>query len=333
MRRRDFIALLGGSAAVLPAAAPRIAIAQQREQKRRVAILMGGLKSDDVAGQAEVAALEAGLKELGWKPGDNIALDYRWPGAELEAVQAAAKAIVSSRPDLVVSRSTPATAAVAHSGLPIIFVLIVDPLGSGFVQTLGRPGYNLTGFSNFEASVGGKWLGLLHEAAPAVSRVAVLFNPTTAPFASGYMISAQAAAAALGITAVAASCSKADDIENAVGSLARESGGGLIAITDTFLVEHRDLIVGLAARNRLPAIYGSGIFMSAGGLMAYSADYPDIYHRAAGYVDRILHGARPADLPVQEPAKFNLSVSLKTARAMGLTLPQSLVSQANDVIE
>jgi len=270
---------------------------------------------------------------LGWRPGDNIELDYRWPGAELDAVQAAAKAVVSSRPDLVVSRSTPATAAVAHSGLPVIFVLLVDPLGSGFVQTLGHPGYNLTGFSNFEASVGGKWLGLLREAAPAVSRVAVLFNPTTAPFASGYMISAQAAAASLGVTVAAASCSKPEDIENVVGSLARESGGGLITITDTFLVEHRDLVVGLAARNRLPAIYGSGIFMASGGLMAYSADYPDIYHRAAGYVDRILHGARPADLPVQEPAKFNLSINLKTARALGLNLPQSLISQANDVIE
>ena len=287
---------------------PRIAVAQQREQKRRVAILMGGLKLDDVAGQGEVAALEAGLKELGWRPGDNIELEYRWSGAELDAVQAAAKAVVSSRPDLVVSRSTPATAAVASSGLPVIFVLVVDPLGSGFVQTLGHPGYNLTGFSNFEASVGGKWLGLLHEAAPAVSRVAVLFNPTTAPFASGYLISAQAAAASFGVTVTATSCSKPEDIENAVGSLARESGGGLIAITDTFLVEHRDLVVGLA-------------------------DYSDIYRRAAGYVDRILHGARPADLPVQEPAKFNLSISLKTARAMGLTLPQSLVSQADDVIE
>lgn len=328
MRRRDFISLLGGVAL-----APRIAVAQQRDQKRRVAILMGGLKSDDAAGQGEVAALEAGLKELGWKPGDNIALDYHWPGAELDAVQAAAKAVVSSRPDLVVSRSTPATAAVASSGLPVIFVLVVDPLGSGFVQTLGHPGYNLTGFSNFEASVGGKWLGLLREAAPAVSRVVMVFNPTTAPFASGYLISAQAAAASLGVTVTAASCNKADDIQNAIGSLARESGGGLIVITDTFLVEHRDLIVGLAARNRVPAIYGSGIFMASGGLMAYSSDYPDIYHRAAGYVDRVLHGARPADLPVQEPAKFNLSVSLKTARALGLTLPQSLVSQADEVVE
>ena len=328
MRRRYFISFLGGVAL-----APRIALAQQREQKRRVAILMGGLKSDDAAGQGEVAALEAGLKELGWKPGDNIALDYHWPGAELDAVQAAAKAVVSSRPDLVVSRSTPATAAVASSGLPVIFVLVVDPLGSGFVQTLGHPGYNLTGFSNFEASVGGKWLGLLREAAPAVSRVAMLFNPTTAPFASGYLISAQAAAASLGVTVTATNCNKADDIQNAIGSLARESGGGLIVITDTFLVEHRDLIAGLAARNRLPAIYGSGIFMASGGLMAYSSDYPDIYHRAAGYVDRILHGARPADLPVQEPAKFNLSVSLKAARALGVTLPQSLVSQADEVIE
>jgi len=208
VKRRQFIALLGG------AAAWPLAARAQHEQKRRVGVLMGGLTSADPSGQDEASALEGGLKELGWKPGSNIELDYHWPGAELDAVHAAANDIVNSRPDLVVSRSTPATAALMNAGLPVVFVLVVDPMGSGFVQTLGHPGYNLTGFSTFEASVGGKWLGLLKEAAPSVSKVAMLFNPTTAPFAGGYLISAQAAAPTLGVTLQAARCANTADIEN-----------------------------------------------------------------------------------------------------------------------
>jgi putative ABC transport system substrate-binding protein len=329
MRRRQFIVFAGGAVvALLPLAADA-----QPAQKRRVAVLMGGLKSGDASGQAEAAALEDGLKELGWKVGGNIELDYHWPGAELDAVRAAASEIASSRPELVVSRSTPATAAMMNSGLPIIFVLVVDPLGSGFVQTLGHPGYNLTGFSNFEASVAGKWLGLLKEAAPSVSRVAMLFNPTTAPFASGYLNAAQVAAPGLGVTFEAAPCANTADIENAVTALARNAGGGLIVITDTFLTEYRDFIVALATRLRLPAVYGSSTFVASGGMVVYSADYPDIYRRAAGYVDRVLHGARPGELPVQEPAKYSLTLNLKTARAIGLALPQPLIARADEVIE
>jgi putative ABC transport system substrate-binding protein len=332
MKRRQFITLAGGAIAA-PALLPLAARAQQRDQKRRVAVLMGGLTSGDAGGQDEAAALEAGLKELGWKPGGNIELDYRWPGAELDAVRAAANEIANLRPDMVVSRSTPATAALMNSGLPVVFVLVSDPLGSGFVQDLGHPGYNLTGFASFEASVGGKWLGLLKEAAPAVSRVAVLFNPVTAPFASGYLISAQVAAQSLGVTLLAARCANATDIENELAARAREAGGGIIIIGDTFLVEHRDLIIELTTRYRLPAIYGVRSFIPRGGLMAYAVDYPDIYRRAAGYVDRILHGTKPGELPVQEPAKYTLSINLKTARAIGLTLPQPLVARADEVIE
>jgi putative tryptophan/tyrosine transport system substrate-binding protein len=332
MKRRQFITLVGGAIAA-PTLLPLAAHAQQREQKRRVAVLMGGLTSGDVGAQDEAAALEAGLKELGWKPGGNIELDYRWPGAELDAVRAAANEIATLRPDLVVSRSTPATSALMTTGLPMVFVLVVDPLGSGFVQSLGHPGGNVTGFANFEASVGGKWLGLLKEAAPTVSRVALLFNPATAPFAGGYLNSAEAAAQSLGVTLIAARCTSAADIEPALAARAREAGGGIIVIPDTFLAEHRDLILELATRYRLPAIYGTSAYIPGGGLMAYSADYPDIYRRAAGYVDRILHGTRPGELPVQEPAKYTLSINLKTARAIGLTLPQPLVARADEVIE
>jgi putative ABC transport system substrate-binding protein len=332
MKRRQFLTLAGG-AIVAPALLPLAARAQQREQKRRVAVLMGGLTAGDAGGLDETSALEAGLKELGWKPGGNIELDYRWPGAELDAVRAAANEIANLRPDLVVSRSTPATSALMTSGLPMVFVLVVDPLGSGFVQNLGHPGGNVTGFANFEASVGGKWLGLLKEAAPAVSRVALLFNPATAPFAGGYLNSAEAAAQSLGVTLIAARCTSSADIEPALAARAHEPGGGLIIITDTFLTEHRDLIIELATRYRLPAIYGVSTFIPRGGLMAYSADFPDIYRRAAGYVDRILHGTRPGELPVQEPAKYTLSINLKTARAIGLTLPLPLVARADAVVE
>jgi putative ABC transport system substrate-binding protein len=328
VRRRQFIGLLGATAAAWPLAARA-----QREQKRRVAVLMGGVTSGDAAGKAEVDAFEQGLQELGWKRGGNLELDYRWPGAELDAVRVAASEIVATHPDLVVSRTTPATTAIMGAGLPTVFVLVADPIRSGYVQNLGHPGGNVTGFSNFEASVGGKWLELLKEAAPALSHVGLLFNPQTAPFAEGFLHSAQTAAQSLGTTVMAAPCSSPADIEAAFAETARLPGGGIIAIIDTFLTEHRDLLVDLATRHRLPAVYGASAMAQSGGLVAYAADYPDIFHRAATYVDRILHGARPGDLPVQEPAKFTLTVNLKAAAAIGLALPQSLVSRADQVIE
>ena len=330
MRRREFITLLSSAVTAWPPAA----FAQPREPKRRVAVLMGGLMSGDPGGQAEAAALQDGLTEHGWKLGGNIELDYRWPGAELDQVSVAANGIAAMRPDLVVSRSTPATAAMRNRGVPIVFVLVADPTGSGFVQNLARPGGTLTGFSTFESSVGGKWLGLLKEAAPAVTHVSLLFNPETAPFADGYLHSARAAVPTLGATIISAPCGSGRDIEAAFAARARESStGGIIGIADTFITEYRDLIIALAARHRLPAVYGNRIFVPFGGLLAYSADFPDIFHRAADYVDRILRGARPAELPVQQPARFTLSVNLKAARAIGLTLPQPLIARADEVIE
>jgi putative tryptophan/tyrosine transport system substrate-binding protein len=218
MKRRAFLTLLGGTAI----AWPRITIAQQRDQKRRVAVLMGGLSPGDAGGQAEIAAFEEGLKELGWTPGRNIELDYRWPGAELDQVHATADEIAATRPDLVLSRTTPATAALMHAGLPIVFVLVSDPIGSGFVQKLGQPGGSVTGFSNFESSVGGKWLELLKEAAPKVSRIALLFNPQTAPFAEGYLRSAQTAGQTLGAVVLPAPLASTADIEATLAAHARE---------------------------------------------------------------------------------------------------------------
>jgi putative ABC transport system substrate-binding protein len=328
-KRREFITLLGGAAVVWPLAVR----AQQREQMRRVAVLLGGLEFDDASGQAEVTAFETGLKDLGWRRGRNIDLDYHWPGVQIARVRTVADEIVAAHPDLVLSRSTPATAALLHASLPIVFVLVADPIGSGFVQNLGRPGGNLTGFSTFESSVGGKWLALLKEAAPEVSRVAMLFNPETAPFAEGYLRSAQAAAQTIGATVISAPCSSDVDIQGVFSARAREGGGGIIGIADTFVADHRDLIIALAAQHRLPAIYGNPIFARSGGLIVYSPDYVDIYRRAAGYVDRILKGGKPGDLPVQEPDKFILSINLKTAKALGIEVPPTLLARADEVIE
>jgi ABC-type uncharacterized transport system substrate-binding protein len=254
MRRRDFVKGISVWTAL-----PLAAGAQPREQKRRVAVLMGGLLSDDLGGQAEAAALE--------------------------------------------------------------------------VQSLPRPGGSVTGFSLFESSVGGKWLALLKEAAPAISRVSLLFNPETAPFADGYRGSAESAAPTLGITVVSAPCGKAAHIESAFAERAREGGGGIIGIPDTFINEYRDLIIELAARHRLPAVYGIRDFVPRGGLLAYSADFVAIFRRAASYVDQTLCGVRPGELPVQAPEKFTMSVNLKTAGAISLILPQNLIARADEVIE
>jgi putative tryptophan/tyrosine transport system substrate-binding protein len=327
MRRRQFILLLGG------AAGWPLAARAQREQKRHIAVLMGGMTSGDPGGQAEAGAFEDGLRELGWKLGDNLELAYHWPGADLDAVRAAANQVMAVRPDLVVSRSTPATGAIMNDNLPTVFVMVTDPLGSHFVENLGQPGGNMTGFSTYESSVAGKWVELLKEAAPRVTRVVLLFNPQTAPFAKNYVQTGQAAALTLGATVSAAPCSGPGDIEAAFAGQAHDGTSGVIGVADTFISDHRDLIIDLAKRYRLPAIYGQRIFVPSGGLLAYAADYPDIFRHAASYVDRILKGEKPGNLPVQAPDKFTLSVNLKTAGAIGLSLPPTLVARADEVIE
>jgi len=329
MRRRDFVMLVGAALAW-----PRPACAQHGDRMRRVGVLMA-LPTGDPSGRAEAAALEQGLQELGWVKGRNITIEYRWPGGDLEHARAAAQEIVALSPDVLVGRSTPAIAALKAQtqNIPIVFVQVAEPVGSGVVQCLAHPGGNITGFTNFEASIGGKWLALLKELAPDIFHTGIIFNPETAPFARSFLRSAEAASTELGTRVVPLPVKSAAEITDAIVGLAREPGGSLVAIPDTFTAEHRDLIVALVAKQKLPAIYPSHVHTASGALMVYAVDTHDLFQRAAGYVDRILKGTKPADLPVQQPAKFALSINLKTAKALGLTVPQTLLTSADEVIE
>jgi putative tryptophan/tyrosine transport system substrate-binding protein len=331
MRRRQFIAALGGAVAALPSALR----AQQGDHRiRQIGVLMS-VVPDDPAGDADIAALRQGLDELGWMDGRNVSLHVRWPGGDVERVRALAKELVELKPDVLVARSTPTTMALRNEtdAIPIVFVNISEPVESGLAQTLARPGGNVTGFTNFESSIGGKWLQLLKEVDPRISRVGLLYNPQTAPFAGAFLRSVQSAAPMLSVQAVGLQVETAADIETALAAFAREGGGSLVAIPDSFTTEHRHLIIALAARYRLPAVYAISSATRSGGLISYSVDTRDTMRRAAGYIDRILKGAKPADLPVQLPTQFSLSVNLKAAKALGLEFPPSLVATADEVIE
>lgn len=316
MKRRDFIAGLGGAAAW-----PLAVWAQQPNRVRHVGVLMNVVQ-EDTGGPAELIAFRQGLMELGWIEGRNIDIEFRWPGSDTARAQTFAKELVGLQPDVLVGRSTPTTAALQHETgtIPIIFVNVSEPVEQGFVQSLARPGGNITGFTNFEASIGGKWLQLLKEVDPRIVRVAVIYNPQTAPFAGSFLRFVQVAAPTFAVEAVAMPIQSDADIEAALTTFARQPPGGLIAIPDSFTVQHRDLIIALTARHRVPALYSNLISTPSGGLMAYAVDTRDTMQRAAVYIDRILKGASPADLPVQQPAKFQLSINLKTAKALGLDL-------------
>jgi putative ABC transport system substrate-binding protein len=328
IRRREFVACLGGAVAW-----PLAALAQS-ERVRRIGVLMN-IVQEDPGGSAEVMAFRQGLAELGWIEGRNIDIEFRWPGSNIELAQTLAKELVGLRPDVLIGRSTPTAAALkqATGTIPIIFVNVTEPVEQGLVQSLARPEGNITGFTNFEASIGGKWLQLLKEADPRIARVAVIYNPQTAPFAGLFLHSVQSAAPRFAVEAVAMPVQSGADIEAALTMFARQASGGLIAIPDSFTGQHRDMIIALAAHNRLPALYSTLSFTPDGGLMAYAVDTRDLMQRAATYVDRILKGAKPADLPVQQPAKFELSINLKTAKALGLALPDMLIARADEVIE
>jgi putative ABC transport system substrate-binding protein len=280
-------------------------------------------------------ALRAGLAELGWVEDRNIQIDVRWPGGDLERIQGMAMELVAFRPDILLARSTPTTAAFRRESetIPIVFVNVIEPVEQGFVQNLARPGGNITGFTSFESMIGGKWLQLIKEVDPRITRVAVIFNPQTAPFAGLFVRSIEAAAPGLAIEVMTMPVASDANIEVAVTDFARRPGGGLVAIPDSFTGEHREQVIAQAARNRLPALFSNLVSTSNGGLMAYAVDTRDLMHRAAGYVDRILKGDKPAELPVQQPAKFQLSINLKTAKALGLTVPPSLLARADEVIE
>jgi len=328
MRRREFIAGLTGAAAW-----PMVARAQQADRIGHVGALMNGDPGDAV-GQGDLTAFRQGLKELGWIEGRNIDIELRWPGGDVERAQTFAKELVGLRPDVLLVRTTPAADALKKetSTIPIVLVNVVEPVEQGFVQSLARPGGNITGFTNFEESVGGKMLQLLKEVDPRIKRVAVIYNPQTAPFGGLYFRSMESAASVLGVETVTLLVQSAADIEAAITAFARQPGGGVVAIPDSFTVHHRDLLIALAARNRLPAIYAY-VQASMGGLMTYTVDTRDLMHRAAGYINRILKGEKPAELAVQQPARFNLVINLKTAKALGLTVPQTLLVAADEVIE
>lgn len=329
MNRREFIAILGAAAV-----SPLSALAQPGGQTRSVGVLMSFLP-DDPAGVADVAAFRQRLAELGWIEGQNIRIEFRWAGSDVERAEVLAKELVALRPDVLLARSTPPTAALKRETetIPIVFVNVAEPIESRFVQTLARPGGNITGFTYFESSIGGKWLQLLKEADPRLARIAIIYNPRTAPFAGLFLRSIQLAAPSLTLQIVDMPVHGDGDIEGAMAAFAREPAGGLIAIPDTFTVVRRDMIIALATRHRLPALYPTSSFTRSGGLMAYAADTRDAMQRAASYIDRILRGAKPADLPVQAPAKFELSINLKTAKALGLDLSPMLIARADEVIE
>ena len=301
---------------------------------RRIGVLMGYAESDR-EGQANVAAFRGGLQKLGWTEGRNIRLDTRWAAAEADLMQRFAKELVALQPDLILTQNTPATAAVLQQTrtIPIIFANVSDPVGSGFVAGLPRPGGNVTGLIDIDASMAGKWLGLLKEVAPRVARVAFLFNPVTAPFAEYYVTPFKAATASFAVEAIAAPVRDTSELESVVAGQAREPDGGLIVMPEAFMNVHRAEVTSLAAHYRLPAVYPRRFFAELGGLLSYGNDQSDNFRRAAGYVDRILKGEKPADLPVQTPTKFELVINLKTAKTLGLTVPFGLLNAADEVIE
>jgi putative ABC transport system substrate-binding protein len=329
MKRRQFITLLGSAAAW-----PLAARAQQSERMRRIGVLMMYAESDAQA-QALVAVFRAGLRDLGWTEDHKIRLDYRWATSDSESIQRSAKELVALQPDLILSSSTPTTASLLQQTrtIPIIFANIVDPVGSGFVASLPKPGGNVTGFLNLEASMTGKWLELLKEIAPRVARVAIFFNPLTAPYAEIYLTPFNAAAASLGVEAIVAPVRDMTELDTFIAAQARDPNGGLMVMPDGFMFAYHAEIASLTARYRLPTVSSYRVFPKAGGLLSYGNDILDNYRRAATYADRILKGEKPSELPVQFPVKFELVVNLKTAKALGLEVPPSLLARADEVIE
>jgi putative ABC transport system substrate-binding protein len=330
IRRREVLAVLACALAHRPLAA----VAQSPERLRVIGVLIG-LAEGDPEIPERVRAFEMGLRDLGWVQGRNIHLHYRF-AADIDRVQLLGKELLSVRPEVVVASSSFATAALLRetSTIPIVFVTASDPVGDGFVASLARPGGNVTGFTNSIASMGGKWLELLKEIAPSVERVAIMFNPASAPSRGSYFLPPfEAAAASIGVKSLAMPVHSVADIEPALAALGREPGGGLIVMPDTFTAINRGLIIAQAAQQRVPAIYSTPQVAADGGLIAYGADQIDLYRRTPFYVDRILKGAKPAELPVQSPTKFDLIINLKTAKALGLTVSPLMIARANEVIE
>jgi putative tryptophan/tyrosine transport system substrate-binding protein len=329
MKRREFIGFIGGAAAW-----PLYVQAQQQNRIRLIGVLLGYSENDPSA-QSQIAALRNGLFKLGWNEGSNLRIELRWGAGDPDEIRTMAKELVDLHPDVILGVTTSATDALARASrtIPIVFMTVADPIASGFAVSLARPGGNVTGFALFESALGGKWVELLKEIAPRTVHAALLFNPATAPPLKVYMSSVQAAASSFGVEVTAAAVHTKDEVEGVVAAQARDPGGGLIVMPDSFNTINRELITALAARYKVPAIYYLRTFAESGGLVSYGDDRAQQSRDAAGYIDRILKGARPEDLPVQEPTKFEFVINLKAARALGLTVPPSLLTGADEVIE
>jgi putative ABC transport system substrate-binding protein len=330
MRRREFIQLLGSAAVAWPLAAR----AQQPDRVRLIGVLMGYAESDPIS-QSGLAAFRGALTKLGWTEGSNLRIELRWGAADPDRIRTLAKELVDLRPEAICGQTTRVTGALARETrtIPIVFVNIADPIASGFATSLAHPGGNITGFSDLDPALGGKWVELLKEVAPRTVRAALLFNPATVAPLQSYMLSIQAAASSFAIQASAAPVHASDEIEGIIAAQARNPGGSLIVMPDPFNVVNRELIIALAARCGVPAIYFGRFFAESGGLISYGDVRAESFRQAAGYIDRILKGAKPADLPVQTPTKYELLINLKTAKALGLEVPPTTLARADEVIE
>jgi putative ABC transport system substrate-binding protein len=329
MKRREFITLLGGTAMVWPVGAR----AQQPERMRRIAVL-SPFASDDSAEQRNILAFAQGLAQSGWIEGQNLRIDIRWGAGEPGRIRREAAELIAAAPDVILTVSSATTAPLleATRAVPVVFIQVAEPVGAGFVETLARPGGNATGLMLYEYGIGAKWLELLKEIAPGVKRAAFL-QPLAVRAATGQFGAMQASAPSLGVEVRPINARDADEIERALTAFARAENGGLIVGGAAAQAGNRDMIVNLAARHRLPAVYSNRVFAIGGGLISYGPDRVDQYRRAAGYVDRILKGDKPAELPVQAPTKYELVINLKAAKALSLTVPDSLLARADEVIE
>jgi putative ABC transport system substrate-binding protein len=330
MRRREFITMLGRAAAMWPLAAR----AQQSDRVRRIGVLMAST-ADDPEWQVRFAAFQLRLQQLGWSDGRTVHIDTRWATTKPDDIRRHAAELAALAPDVILAGTGTATVAPllqATRTVPIVFAVIIDPVGAGFVDSLARPGGNATGFTVFEYGMSGKWLELLKQIAPTVTRAAVLRDPTIVS-GIGQFAAVQAVAPSLGVDLNAVDVRDADEIERAVTAFARSSNSGLIVTANALATRHRDLIIALAARHKLPAVYSARYFAAAGGLISYGPDFVEQYRQAAGYVDRILKGEKPAEMPVQAPTKYEIVINLKTAKSLGLTVPPSLLARADEMIE
>ena len=329
MRRRDFITLLGSAAAAWPLAAR----AQQGGRMRRVGVLQN-LASDDPAEQARLMAFGQGLQELGWTIGRNVRIENRWSAGDPERIRRNTEEMVALAPDVILASGNAGVAPLlqATRTVPVVFVIVPDPVGAGFVDSLARPGGNATGFIAYEYGLSGKWLEVLKEIAPGVTRAAVIRDPALAS-GPGQFAAIQSIAPSLGVEVSPVNVRDAGEIERAITAFAHSPNGGLIVTGSALVGLHRHLIIALAARHKLPAVYVERTYVAAGGLISYGSDFLDQYRRAASYVDRILKGEKPADLPVQQPTKYELVINLKTAKALGLDIPPTLLARADEVIE